>query len=97
MTTTIRCIAAAILASPLAAAAAALAGSGEATSEASLAWRVLGAAATTAIWGLPLAYVVFKAASLLPRHPRVQDRLAEPRDATFIDRLSLHNDSREGW
>jgi len=33
----------------------------------------------------------------LPSHPPLQTRLDEPRDATFLDRLSLRADSREGW
>jgi hypothetical protein len=97
MTTSIRCLAAAILASPLAAAAAVIARGGEAPTELALAWRLLGAAATTALWGLPLAYVVFTVAAQLPRRPRAQDRLAEPRDATFVERLSITSDTREGW
>jgi hypothetical protein len=96
-TTSLRAsLTAAILASPLAAAAGVVAVGGEGPSDATSAWNLLGALAPFALWGLPLAYVVFTVVSVLPRG-RVQDRLAEPRDATFVDRLSLFADSREGW
>jgi hypothetical protein len=99
MTTTARHVATAVTAllSPIAASAAVLARSGEGPSEAETLWQVLGAVAPLALWGLPLAYVVISVAAVLPRHPKVQTRLDEPRDATFVDRLSMFADSRDGW
>lgn len=89
---------AAILASPLTAAATGvLVRGGEGPPDAFADWLLLGGLAPIALWGLPLAYVVFTVLSVLPRHPRVQGRLAAPRDATFVDRLSLHADSQDGW
>lgn len=82
---------------PLAAVGSTLARTGEAPADGSAFWHLLGLIGPTALWGLPLAYVVFSVLPALPRHPGVQDRLAEPRDATFVDRLSLFTDSREGW
>lgn len=60
-------------------------------------WQLLGVIGPALLWGLPLAYVVFTVVTRLPRHPRVQTKLEEPREATFLDRLSLHADSRDGW
>ena len=82
---------------PLAAHAGVIARSAEGPSDASAAWHVLGVIAPALLWGLPLAYVVFTVASLLPRHPKAQDRLEAPREGTFLDRLSLYADSRDGW
>jgi hypothetical protein len=88
---------AALLVSPLTASAGVMAHVGEGPSDATTAWHLLGALAPVALWGLPLAYVVFTVVSVLPRHPGAQERLAEPRDATFLDRLSLGTDPGEGW
>jgi hypothetical protein len=99
MTTTAHHVAAAVSAilSPLAAFAAVVARGGEGPSDASTLWQALGSVAPLALWGLPLAYVVISVAAVLPRHPKTQTRLDEPRDATFVDRLSIFTDSREGW
>jgi len=91
----IAAVAAAI--SPLAARAGVLARAAEGPSDANLVWHLLGVVAPVALWGLPLAYVVFTVASVMPRQPRVQRELEKPRDATMVDRLSLYADSREGW
>ena len=87
----------ALLVSPAAAAAGVLARASESPSEATTVWQLLGALAPVALWGLPLAYVVFTVVSVLPRHPGPQDRLASPRDASFVDRLSLGTDPSQGW
>ena len=89
--------AAAVLMSPLAASAGVLARAGEGSPDVLSAWSLLAALAPVALWGLPLAYVVFTVVSVLPRYPGPQERLAEPRDATFVDRLSLGTDPRDGW
>ena len=99
MTTSARHVATAVTAlmSPLAASAGVLARSAEGPSDAATFWQVLGAVAPLALWGLPLAYVVFTVAAVLPRHPGAQTELEEPRDGSFVDRLSLFADSRDGW
>jgi hypothetical protein len=89
--------AAAFASIPLAASAGVLARSGEGAPEADALWRLLGAVAPLALWGLPLSYVVFSVVSALPRHPKAQAELDEPRDANFLDRLSLFTDTRDGW
>jgi len=83
--------------SPMAASAAVLVRSGDGPSDANALWQLLGAVAPLVLWGLPLAYVVISVASVLPRHPKAQAELDEPRDATFVDRLSMFGDSRDGW
>ena len=88
---------AAAVASPLAASAGVIARTSEGPSEASALWHLLGAIAPVALWGLPLAYVVFTVASVMPRHPPVQRELERPRDGSLVDRLSLYADSGEGW
>ena len=101
MTTTVRAVTmaavAAAVSSPVAPVAGVLTHSAEGPSEASALWHLLGVVAPGALWGLPLAYVVFTVTSLLPRHPRAQAELEAPRDASFVDRLSMFGDSREGW
>jgi hypothetical protein len=67
------------------------------SAEASEAWHLLGAVAPVLLWGLPLAYVVFTVVTLLPPFPRGQKELERPRDGTFVDRLSLFSDPRDGW
>lgn len=86
-----------ILLSPLVASAGFVLRGAEAGTDAAGAWELLGAIAPLALWGLPLAYVVFSVLVALPRHPRAQDELAEPKDATLVDRLSLHRSSQDGW
>ena len=83
--------------SPLAASAGVLTRSAEGPSDASELWRLLGAIAPVLLWGLPLAYVVFTVVTLLPPFPRGQKELERPRDGTFLDRLSMFSDSRDGW
>jgi hypothetical protein len=92
-----RLTATAAASSPLAASAAVLARSAEGPSEPSAVWQLLGAWTPVALWGLPLAYVVFAVVSSLPRHPKVQDELEAPRDASLVDRLTLTSDTRDGW
>lgn len=90
-------IAAAAVASPLSARAGLLSRAAEAPPDAGEAWHLLGAVAPTLLWGLPLAYVVFKVVAVLPRDGGAQRELEPPREATLADRTSLHADSREGW
>jgi hypothetical protein len=101
MTTTVRIATVAAIAaaasSPLTASAGVLARAVDGPSDASAVWHLLGSIAPVALWGLPLAYVVFTVTSLLPRHPKAQAELEQPREATFVDRLSLFTDSRDGW
>lgn len=82
--------------SPLAASAGVVARSVEGPADGSELWGLLGAVAPVLLWGLPLAYVVFTVATLLPLRGG-QKELERPRDATFVDRLSMFGDSREGW
>lgn len=98
MTSTIRRLAASFAAaSPLAAAAAVLSRSTEGPAEPGAFTAVLGAFGPVALWGLPLAYVIFTVVSSLRRRPGVQEELEEPREATLTDRLTLTSDTREGW